>query len=354
MLAYYSHSQGCGHSRFAALMSEYFKGKFKVFTSCPYYFEPGVPIVKLPTEDPDGTGIPAGKMPAPEYLHYSPVNQESIKNRSLKLLTGLINSHVQLLIVDVSVEVAALARVSSIPYAYVRLPGNRNDPAHIQAFQGAVFLLAYYPEEFEPEDTPKWVREKTIYLGFQSRFQFETTVKPSQLSNILLAIGKGGSENIQKTLDKIQQRFSTAEITAIGDFEKNIPERFPKIHFPGFVDNVQAYIEKADLVVASCGLNSIGEILASGKPFICIPEKRPFQEQHISFQNLKRRNHVLDIDEILEMNDKELLDRHFSGDELVQNSSMERFRAWLEKYEYDPLKLFENLSEMKKPADAYA
>ena len=59
-----------------------------------------------------------------------------------------------------------LCRVASVPYLYVRLPGIRDDTAHLETFAGALALLAPYPQSLESTHTAEWVCDKTLYLDF--------------------------------------------------------------------------------------------------------------------------------------------------------------------------------------------
>jgi len=167
MIGYYAHHHGSGHLTSANYVATKLKGKLKIFSSLENTKNEDISFL-LPSEDPDGTAFHNPAVVLPSYLHYSPVGQQSIYERSLLLLNYLRTFAIQLMIIDVSVEIAALCRSSSVPYAYVRLPGNRNDKPHLDAFKGAIILLAYFPEALESSNTPNWVKEKTIYTGFLS------------------------------------------------------------------------------------------------------------------------------------------------------------------------------------------
>lgn len=68
------------------------------------------------------------------------------------------------MVVDVSVEVAMLARLASVPTICVRLNGKRDDAPHLEAFRGAIGLMAPFHPTLEMADTPAWIRDKTVYF----------------------------------------------------------------------------------------------------------------------------------------------------------------------------------------------
>ena len=327
MIGYYAHQHGSGHCRYGELLANYFRDDLTVFTSYDYQFSEGVHYIKLEDENPDGSTCQQNQVEPPYYLHYSPVGQKSIQKRSLQLLQGIIDRNIKLLIVDVSAEIAALARSSSIPYAYIKLPGNRGDKGHLAAFQGAVFIIAYYPENFEDPGTPEWVRNKTIYLGFQSRNTSSPGFRTAEkIDNLTVISGKGGNENLRKSLPAIVRRFRNATITVLGEFERQ-PE-FPNVQYKGFVEDINAYLSHSDLIVANCGMNTVSEIVRLKKPFLAIPEKRPFKEQTSMAFHLVQNGLALDIEEINQMPDSEIL--NFPKSKIEESSmDLETFKILL-------------------------
>src|SRR5699024_11918045 len=93
----------------------------------------------------------------PASLHYSPVGNSDIQQRSHKILDTIYQRRIDLMIVDVSVEVAMLCRAASVPYLYVRLPGIRDDEPHLNAFARALALLAPYPRPLQSAMTLDWL-----------------------------------------------------------------------------------------------------------------------------------------------------------------------------------------------------
>ena len=306
MIGYYAHQHGSGHCRYAHLLANYFKEDITVFSSYDYNFPGHINQIKLADENPDGTTYGSNQVDPPGYLHYSPVGQKSIQKRSLEILQSVTAKNIELLIVDVSAEIAALARSSSIPYAYVKLPGDRSDAGHIQAFQGAVFVLAYYPEEFEDPNTPQWLRDKTVYLGFQTLNALKNLTKSSKgLERISVISGRGGNENLEQSIPLVLNRFKDAGMHIFGEFSNRLEH--PNIEYKGFVDDLEKHLAKSDLIVANCGMNTISELLQIQKPLLIIPENRPFKEQEFMALKLVQNGLAFNLEMIHKMNDSEAL-----------------------------------------------
>lgn len=349
MLGYYAHHHGSGHANYAQILSKAFAYESVVFTSSNFQFDEKINLEKLASEDPDGTGIDQKYIPPPAYLHYSPVGQKSIQLRSAQILNRIIREEVKLLVIDVSAEIAALARSASIPYAYVRLPGERKDPGHLQAFQGAVFLLAYFPEAFESSNTPAWVKEKTIYLGFFNRFSCNQKLKfknqNSYLKNVCVISGKGGNEKLLRSLPKLQKRFSYSEINVYG---AQVPSRQRgNLNFRKSAPNIMKTLQDADIIVANCGLNLTSEIIETGKPFLSIPENRPFGEQEYMHAFLLRNNLALDLDFVENNNDNTIRNNFPKRQRFLRKSAPIIFKFWLENHQYNPEKLRKKITEIQ-------
>ncbi|MEC3912436.1 hypothetical protein U5A82_18735 [Sphingobium sp. CR2-8] len=72
----------------------------------------------------------------PDALHYAPIDHGGVRARTAAILQWIAAQRPSLMVVDVSVEVAMLARLASVPVVYVRLNGDRRDAPHLEAFRG--------------------------------------------------------------------------------------------------------------------------------------------------------------------------------------------------------------------------
>ncbi|WP_293985140.1 hypothetical protein [Sphingobium sp.] len=85
----------------------------------------------------------------PLSLHYAPLRHPGIRLRTAAISRWFEEADPSLMVVDVSTEVAMLARLASVPVAYVRLAGLRVDQPHLEAFRSALTLIAPFHESLE-------------------------------------------------------------------------------------------------------------------------------------------------------------------------------------------------------------
>lgn len=372
-IGYYAHHHGSGHCRqadkFAAWLVALGSGSdnsdnnddvLTVFTSTTkedYSFShlAGDQVVRLPPEDERSDEVLPGRVGEywqPSSMHYSPVGNVDIQSRSLTLLQQIATRQIKLMIIDLSVEVALLCRAASIPYLYVRLPGERDDMPHRNAFQGALGLLAAYPECLEAPSTPTWIKQKTLYLGFvadplvsKSKRTKEDLIKQISLhflssSRHKLALnnsdlvdssddrishaadfsndsevnstlikklkhrapivtvikGFGGHAQIDAQLALLRQIMPGAFIISLGPIASAV-KGFVDIAVQ--VDEVMPYLQLSDLLVMSCGLNAISEACQVTTPLVVIPDTRPHREQEMMAEGLIACGRAISFEDLL-------------------------------------------------------
>ncbi len=294
-LGYYAHAHGSGHCRYADYIGSLLHDKVTVFTSRDFDFAHAQKVIKLPSDILSDDELPIHLVDPPKYLHYAPVGFAPILERSRRVLDVVREHKLDAVLVDVSVEIAALLRVSSVPYLCRRMPGYRTDLAHEEAYRGALGLVAYYPEFMETPGTPHWVRDKTVYLGFKPEPQEATTpIRPLRASldipenrTILSVVtGFGGAERVEKVLPEIRRAYPDYFILGIGAFSPESKKFLD--HTEGVVTDVRPYLWQSDVVVGACGSNLVTEALRSRTPFVPVPCARPFREQEAIAEALQR------------------------------------------------------------------
>lgn len=328
-IGYYAHHHGSGHCRqadkLAALLPLALRKQMTVFTSLSdegYHFSTitDEQMVRLSAEDqlPEEV-LPgrAGDYWQPSSLHYSPVGNVNIQTRSWQLIDGIRQRQIDLMIIDVSVEVAMLCRTASVPYLYVRLAGERNDAPHLNAFAGALGLLAPYPKVLEAAATPDWVRQKTLYLDFMP----DKTDKPLSLTSFIDKLttlttdsaiherlnahldaadnfaednfkkqdivtvikGYGGHDAIDAKLPELRRLLPNALIISLGPIND---ERRNCVDIAAHVDDVTPFIAHSDLLLMACGLNGIAQAYDYATPLVVLPDQRPHREQDVMAEAL--------------------------------------------------------------------
>lgn len=118
--------------------------------------------------------------------------------------------------------------------------------------------------------------------------KFKLTIPEEKLPIIYITGGSGGAHAInvliENCLEQLLAKFilihQTGDAREFADFDrlekkkKNLPEKLQKRYLlTKFVDAASVFtvLEKADLVVARSGINTVTELLYSGKPCILIP-----------------------------------------------------------------------------------
>ena len=336
-IGYYAHHHGSGHCRqadkLAALLPNDARAQLTVFTSLDinsYRFTAidEQQIVRLNAEDERPDDILAGR--AGEYwqpasLHYSPVGNGDIQKRSHQILDTIFQCKIDLMIIDVSVEVAMLCRAASIPYLYVRLPGIRDDAPHLGAFAGALALLAPYPKALESTQTSEWVCDKTLYLDFiysqkaepytyesfidilaklsvnNETFVPKTTSLPSDKAKltdkskattpiITVIKGYGGHKAIDEKLPELRSLLPDTLIVSLGPIDD---DKRCYVDISAEVDDVTPFICHSDYLMMACGLNAVAQAYHYDTPLIVVPDDRPHNEQAVMAEALVAQNKAL-------------------------------------------------------------
>lgn len=326
-LGYYAHHHGSGHCRqidkLAALLPTEARQQLTVFTSVTsdaYMFAAidEAQVVRLPAEDERADDVLAGRAGQywqPASLHYSPVGNSDIQQRSHKILDTIYQRRIDLMIIDVSVEVAMLCRAASVPYLYVRLPGIRDDVPHLNAFAGALALLAPYPRTLESTKTPEWISQKTLYLDFINTQQKNAQTYQDFIKHLMQLItdkkalslmlsdkdkntptivtvikGYGGHQAIDAKLPELRQLLPYAFIISLGPIDED------KRHYVDIavdVSDVTPFIEHSDYLLMACGLNAVAQAYDYATPLVVLPDDRPHQEQEVMAEALIAQGRAL-------------------------------------------------------------
>lgn len=393
-IGYYAHHHGSGHCRqadkLAALLPPTLRSQMTVFTSLPndgYRFSTitDEQIVRLSAEDQlpeDVLSGRAGEYWQPSSLHYSPVGNRHVQTRSWQLLDEIRQRQIDLMIIDVSAEIAMLCRTASVPYLYVRLAGERDDIPHLNVFAGALGLLAPCPKMLEASATPDWVRQKTLYLDFMPNKTDELltfadfidklmtlTIDDSiheRLHSCLDAVNKsaegnaisdvkndankvnanegnivtvikgyGGHDAIDAKLPELRHALPNALIISLGPINDEVRHC---VDIAAHVDDVTPFIAYSDLLLMACGLNGIAQAYDYATPLVVLPDERPHREQEVMAEALIEQGRALswaqfmaqtsrldgqDIPSVLSVNNKSIINESIHTDKtaLMDNQS---------------------------------
>jgi len=274
-IGYYVHHHGDGHRQRAIAIGQSLGGITLLGTGLTGKTG-NLPFLDLPDDrfDEGFAGIDHAERPS--SLHYAPLDHEGIRQRTAMMALWIARSRPSLMVVDVSAELAMLARLASVPTVYVRLSGTRLDTAHLDAFRGATALLAPFHEALDDDDIPAWVRKKTFYAP--GIIRPVTNSENKRDGAVLIVLGRGGGISDGERWAQVARATPERQFRIIGPC--TVPSLLPNnLELRGWVDDADAQIAAATVVIGAAGDGVVSAVLAARRPFICMPEPRPFNEQ---------------------------------------------------------------------------
>ncbi|MET0239934.1 MAG: glycosyltransferase [Sphingobium sp.] len=282
-IGYYVHHHGDGHRQRAIALADHLGERVTLIGTGLADRSGGHAVLDLPDDRlPDGTFDGQDGVGRPPSLHYAPIDHEGVRQRAALLTGWIARARPALLVVDVSVEIAMLARLASVPTIYVRLNGRRVDRPHLDAFEGATALLAPFHAELDDEETPDGIRRKTFYApGIGPRAKIGVV----EDDLILGVVGRGGSQCTGEDWPDAARATPHLRWQIIGP--STVPADCPaNLSFLGWVTDAADLVARAGVVVGAAGDGLVGAVLAARRPFLCIPEDRPFDEQRVKARRL--------------------------------------------------------------------
>lgn len=283
LIGYYVHHQGEGHRQRAAAIAAAYRGPMTLIGTGLANLSGRLPCLDLPDDRlPQGGFDGADGTTRPPALHYAPLRHNGVRQRVAMIADWIATAQPDLMIVDVSVEIAMLARLASVPFVYVRLHGRRDDRPHSDAFASAHALLAPFAKPLEDFAAPDWVKAKTFYApGIGSR----ASLLPVERDRVLVVVGRGGQTSDGERWAEAAAAVPERRWRVIGP--STMPTSLPEnLEMAGWVDDAEPEIASAGVVIGAAGDGLVSAVLAHARPFICLPEPRAFQEQKIKAERL--------------------------------------------------------------------
>lgn len=278
MIGYYVHHHGAGHLSRARAIIGPATDQFTVMGTGLAGRTGEVPALDLPDDRPVGDdrfdGIDGGA-DRPDALHYAPTGHAGIRGRVAALTDWIRKLGPSLMVVDVSVEVAMLGRLASTPTLYVRLAGKRTDAAHLEAFRGATALLAPFHPDLDDPSTPDWVRAKTRYFPALTVTATPAAIDPT---SVVVVFGGGGGQAEGDTLAAAARHTPELQWRVLGPVTP-VSDPPPNLILRGWVEDAEVEIARAGAVIGSAGDGVVSAVLAADRPFLCLPQARPYEEQ---------------------------------------------------------------------------
>ena len=294
-IAFFVHHQGRGHAnRTMAVASEFARDRpVSILTADPRLFDGfarDVEIVALPNMI--GAAVPTPRLyaePTPQVMHCVPLGLNAMRRTMRCILDHLDEREIGLFVVDVSSEIALLARIASVPAVQIRMHGDRSDIGHVGAYEACVGMLAPFDERLEQDDYPARLRARTFYSGglctsvdrVPERAEARARLGLDPEREIVVAVtGGGGSGTPYAPLTVAARAAPEALWLTLGPTHREGHETdFANLRELGWVSAVTDYLAAADLVIASAGDNTVHEVARVGGRLIVMPEWRYFAEQ---------------------------------------------------------------------------
>ena len=344
MIGYFAHSTGTEHCHYAKLFAKSNAVRSLVFTDSYLTFPENLKVVRIDDDYENDKMFDPAHFQSPDFLRNSPVGLPNITRRNRKILEYCDNLKLKCMIIDVSVEIAVLCRVSSIPYAYVRRSTDIHDKTLQEIYKGACFLLAYYPQELEPDNTPGWIKYKTLYLGFVCEPEVQS-LSPHNFDlsmeyNLIIQDKDGADLPIEK-IELLADHLSDKIMMVVGSSFR--VSKKSNVIFLRNRDHLTSLIKNAEIVISKGSLSTISTVLKYNKPLLLLEEFSTFAENYYDYyyKNLEKHN----LATILKFNDV--------------SDSLRRLReSWLstfKEYQFGSFQLlWENLERYNDDIEQFA
>ena len=276
---WYIHHHGTGHLQRFKVMRAHLP-ELVGLSSLPRPDDvPAAQWVALPDDAPAG---PDSDPQAGGALHWAPIGHPGLRRRMALIAQWLQEAAPDVLVVDVSVEVAALARLMGTPVVWVGQRGRRTDAPHQLAYELSRVVVPWT----EAVDSPAvGLPGRVRHVGALSRFDGREPLPRPGRRHVVLLLGAGGHE-----VDPAQVRAAQA---ATPQWAWNTAGLEATQHRDA--NAVWALLQDADVVIGSAGTNVVAEVAAARRPLICLPQPRPFDEQIDQAGALQRAGMALTV-----------------------------------------------------------
>ncbi|MEO6021317.1 MAG: glycosyltransferase [Knoellia sp.] len=207
-------------------------------------------------------------------MHWAPLRHGGFAERMTTIARWIQVQEPDVLVVDVSCEVALLVRLLGVPVIVVAQPGERLDPPHFAALAAATAVLAPWPAWAGAKlwDTQA-ITAPVVAVGglakkpeVASRPRGPVGVTPLADRTPVGLVLSGSDGFDRRDLPEIVARSAPdVDWTVVGGSR--------------WVPDVHKLIAGADVVVTHAGQNAIADVAAAGVPAVVVPQRRPFGEQ---------------------------------------------------------------------------
>ena len=266
MIGYYAHHRGAGHVHRAIAVSARLAEPVTILSSAPPPAGYTGEWVLLPLDHGDRDADPLGDVTAHGALHWAPLRSAGLSSRMATISAWIAAAAPTAVVVDVSVEVALLARLHGVPVITMAQPGDRSDAPHTLGYRASSAIIAAWPPGVDPMRVEADVAPRVERIGSISRIQADDTAT-ERTPNTIAVLGGFGDRGVSRLA------------TLVAEARAALPrQRWTTLRGVGEHEVARALRTNA-VVIAHCGQNALAEIAASRIPAIIVAEDRPHDEQ---------------------------------------------------------------------------
>ena len=276
MIGYYVHHHGRGHLHRALSVARELDGCVVGLSTLERPLEWTGAWIDLPD---DAAGEDPVDPTAGGALHWVPERHPGLRERMGEISRWIIDVEPDLLVVDVSVEVALLARLHGVPVVVMAQPGDRRDAPHDLGYGIADRVVAPWPADARGMLTSGVLDESAVSaVGAFSRFDGRPVTASGSGGGrrVVVLHGAGGTDLSGGRLEAAMARTPGWTWTVLG--EGGV-----------WVDDPWDELCRADVVVTHAGQNALAEVAAARRPALVVPQSRPYDEQRTTAAVLDRR-----------------------------------------------------------------
>ncbi|TMV07429.1 glycosyltransferase [Arenibacterium halophilum] len=311
-IGYFVHHQGRGHAERCASLVNALPTEQEVVIFCARNdifpaMRDNTSVIKVPSlferSGQEREGLDA--VATPETLHCAPLGWPGIRRAMATMAQWFDTADPSLMICDVSAEIAQLCRICSVPHVKILQHGDRSDPGHRAAYDGAVGLLAPFASQLAQPDWTETMLGKTHFAGglglrteAPSKEDARARLGLDAHQRVALVLSGGGGSGWSSAPFGVAARalpdwtwitVGAMQVDWHGTEGRNLVHK-------GWIDTVSDHIAAADLVVSSTGNTTCAEVMAVDRPWIVVPEWRYFDEQVEKARALARAGVALHLD----------------------------------------------------------
>ncbi|WP_026374290.1 glycosyltransferase [Agrococcus lahaulensis] len=263
MIGYYVHHHGRGHLSRATAIATALGRPLTGLSSLPAPPDWPGDWVQLPADDADAPVVDAE---ARGRLHWVPLDHSGLRARMARIAQWIDEHRPDAIVVDVSVEVALLARLHGVPVVTIAMPGDRRDPAHELGYAIAAEIIGAWPPEAGLLGGAPGLAGRVHAVGAISRFAPRAPAPLDARRRVVVLGGAGGDTFTADAVARAREDAPGWEWTHLGANGS-------------WTDDPWSALLGATVVVTHAGESAIAEVAAARRPAIVIPQERPHDEQ---------------------------------------------------------------------------